>query len=75
MGHVVHLQSREQHVQALRVLDKMPGTWQMVRGPDGPVMLLTEAHYKALVKAGVVPGNDKEVKPRGKKAPAKKAKS
>jgi hypothetical protein len=33
-------------------------------------LLLTDAQYNALVEVGVVSANDKEVKGRGKKAPA-----
>jgi hypothetical protein len=38
-------------------------------------LLLTDKQFNALVEAGVVPANDKEVKARGKKATAKKTKS
>ena len=75
MGHAVHIQSKEQEIQALRVLDKVGGTWQGIGTSSDPVMLLTDAQYNALVEAGVVPANDNEVKGRGKKATAKKAKS
>ena len=75
MGHAVHIHSNEQHIEALRVLDKLPGTWRAIGTSDAPVFLLTDAQYKALVEAGVVPANDKEVKTRGKKATAKKARS
>jgi hypothetical protein len=75
MGRVLRIQSREQYIQALRVLDKLPGTWQGIGPSSAPVLLLTDAHYQALLEAGVVPANDKEVKPRGKKATTKKTKS
>ncbi len=75
MGHVVHIQSNEQYIQALRVLNKVSGTWQAVGTSEYPVLLLTEGQYSALVEAGVVSANDKEVKANGKKAPAKKTKS
>ena len=75
MGHAVHIRSKEQYIRALRVLDKVSGTWQGVGTSADPVLLLTDAQYNALVEAGVVPANDKEVKDRGKKAPAKKTKS
>jgi hypothetical protein len=75
MGHVVHIHSKEQYIAALRVLNKVPGTWQGVGPSSDPVLLLPDAHYNALVEAGVVPANDKEVKARGKKADAKKPKS
>jgi hypothetical protein len=75
MGHAVHIQSREQFVAALRVLDKLPGMWHS-RGPaDTPVLLVLDSHYRALVEAGVVAPNGKKEKPHGKKTPAKKARS
>ena len=75
MGHAVHIREREKQIEALRVLDKVGGTWQGIGTSDDPIYLLTDAQYNALVEAGVVPANDKEVKPRGKKASAKKTKS
>ena len=75
MGHVVHIRSKEQYIQALRVLDKVGGTWHGRGTSDDPIYLLTDAQYNALVEAGVIPANDKEVKGRGKKANAKKTKS
>ena len=75
MGHAVHIRSKEQYMRAADVLDKLGTTWQGVGPSSDPVLLLTEAQFNALVEAGVVPANDKEVKPRGKKATAKKAKS
>ncbi len=75
MGHAVHIHSQEQYIQALRVLDKVGGTWRGIGTSSAPVLLLTEGQYKALLEAGVVPSNDREVKVRGKKAPAKKTKS
>jgi hypothetical protein len=75
MGHVVHIESREQYIRAIEVLDKTAGTWQGIGPSSAPVLLLTEAQYNALVEAGVVSSNGKEVTARGKKAGAKKAKS
>ena len=75
MGHAVRIQSKEQYIRALRVLDKLPGTWQGIGPSSAPVLLLTDLHYNALVEAGVVGANDKEVKRRGKKATAKKTRS
>lgn len=75
MGHAVHIHSREQYIEALRVLNNVEGTWQGIGPSSAPVLLLTDAQYTALLKAGVVSANDKEVKTRGKKAPAKKTKS
>jgi hypothetical protein len=74
MGHIVRIQSREQMIAAIGVLDEMPGMWHGRGTPEAPVLLVTEAHYKALVKAGVVPANGTEGKARGKKATAKKGK-
>lgn len=75
MGHVVPIHSDEQFIQAMRVLDKLGTTWQVVGPAPTPRLLLTETQYNALVEAGVIPANDKEVKGRGKKATAKKTKS
>jgi hypothetical protein len=75
MGHIIRIQSREQYFAALNVLDYLPGTWHS-RGPtESAVLFVTDEHFKALVKAGVVPANGKEGKARGKKATAKKTKS
>ena len=75
MGHVIRIQSLDQYKAALRVLDKLPGMWHS-RGPSASALLLVlDAHYKALVKAGVVSPNGKEGKSRGQKAPVKKGKS
>jgi hypothetical protein len=75
MGHAVHIQSDEQYLAAIGVLNKVGGTWQGIGPASDPVLLLTEAQYTALVEAGVIPANDKEVKSRGKKATAKKSRS
>ena len=75
MGHTVHIQSREQYIAALDVLDNVDGTWRGIGPSSAPVLLLTDKQYKALVAAGVVTPNGKEVKGRGKKATAKKTKS
>ncbi len=75
MGHAIHIHSQEQYIQALRVLNKVAGTWQGIGPSSDPVLLLTDAQYHALVDAGVVPANDTEVKTRAKKANSKKTKS
>jgi len=75
MAHAVSIQSRDQYVEALRVLNTMGGTWRGVGPSSDPVLLLTDTQYNALLEAGVVPSNDKEVKARGKKAIAKRNKS
>jgi hypothetical protein len=74
MGHAVHIHSREQYIQGANVLDKVGGTWQGIGPSSDPVLLLTESQYNALLAAGVISANDKEVQGRGKKA-AKKTKS
>jgi hypothetical protein len=75
MAHAIPIQSREQYLQAMRVLDKVGGTWQGVGPSSAPVLLLTDAQYNALLEAGVVTAHDKEVNTRGKKANAKKTQS
>jgi hypothetical protein len=75
MGHIVNIHSDEQFIQAIRILDKLRTTWQGIGPSSAPRLLLTDAQYNALVEAGVVPANDKEVKARGKKATGKKTKS
>jgi hypothetical protein len=75
MGHTVCIQSDEQFIAALGVLDELPGMWHC-RGPaESPILLLLDSHYDALVKAGVVAPNGKEGKSRGKKTVAKQNKS
>jgi hypothetical protein len=59
MGHAVRIHSREQYIQALRVLDKLPGTWQGVGPASDPVLLVTDVQYNALLEAGVVTSNDR----------------
>ena len=75
MGHAVHIRSREQHLRALRVLDKLKGTWRGIGPACNPILLLTEEQYQAILKAGVVSSNDKKAQIRGKKAIAEKSKS
>ena len=75
MGHALHIQIQEQYIRALGVLNYLEGTWRGIGTSAAPILLLTDAQYNALVEAGVVMSNDKEVKSRGKKATAKKTKS
>jgi len=75
MAHAVHIQSREQYIAAIGVLDRTKGTWQGRGSSSAPVLFVTDEQYNALVEAGVVPANDKEVKARGKKATGKKTES
>jgi hypothetical protein len=75
MGYAVRIQSREQFIHAIGVLDKVEGTWRGIGTSAAPVLLVTDAQYNALLEAGAVRSDGKEVKPRGKKAPPKKAKS
>jgi hypothetical protein len=75
MGHAIRIQTREQYIAALEVLDFMKGTF-VARGPSSaPVLFVTDEQYQALVKAGVISVNGKEGNARGKKAIAKKSKS
>jgi hypothetical protein len=75
MGHIVRIQSDEQYSAAINVLDFVKGTWQGVGPSSAPLLLVTDEQYNALVLAGVVPANGKEITANGKKTPAKKAKS
>lgn len=75
MGHIVRIESREQLAEAIGVLTEVPGTWHARGTPEDRYLLLTDAHYKALVKAGIVARNGKVEKNRGKKTTARKAKS
>jgi hypothetical protein len=77
MGHAVRIRSEEQYIQALRVLDRIPGTWRGVGPSSDPVLLVTETQFNALVEAGVIASNDsndREVKTSGRKGFPKKAK-
>ncbi len=74
MGHAVHIESKEQYVRALRVLNFMRGTWQGVGPSTAPILLVTDEQFEALVEAGVVPNNGKEAAPRGKKTTSRKPK-
>lgn len=75
MGHIVRIKSRKQYIDAIGVLNKLPGTWHGRGTPEAPVLLVLDSHYEALVKAGVVvPENGKEGKVRVKKASPKKSK-
>jgi hypothetical protein len=70
MAHAVKIQSKQQYIRAVRVLDKVGGTWRGVGPSSNPVLLLTDTQYEALREAGVV-GNNREVNIGGKKAPKK----
>jgi hypothetical protein len=75
MGHIVRINGRQQFIEALRVLNKLPGMWHS-RGPvENPILLVMDSHYKALVKAGVISPNGKEGKTRGKKATGQKSRA
>src|SRR5262245_6666336 len=71
MGHAIRIQSREQYIAALRVLDHVEGTWRGMGPSAAPVFLLTDKQYNALVKAGVVTPNGKEGNAGGKKGAKK----
>ena len=75
MGHIIRIESREQYIDAVRVLEKLPGMWHC-RGPSStPTLLVLDSHYAALVQAGVVAPNGKKGKAHGEKTTAKKSKS
>jgi hypothetical protein len=75
MAHAVPIHSHEQFVEAIRVLDQADGTWQGVGSSSARVLLLTDAQCNALVAAGVVSPNDREVKTPGKKKTGNRTKS
>ena len=75
MAHKIHMQSKEQEIAAIRVLNHTKGTWLGIGTSSDPVIVVTDEQFKALVEAGVVSANGEEVKARGKKASAKKVKS
>ncbi len=75
MAHKIHIQNDEQHLAAIRVLDRIKGTWLGIGTSADPVIVVTDEQFEALVKAGVVSANGREVKARGKKATPKKTKS
>ena len=75
MAHKIHIQSREQHMAAVRVLDHTKGTWLGIGPSSAPVIVVTDEQFNALVQAEVVSANGQEVQARGKKATAKKVKS
>ena len=74
MGRIVRINGGEQFINAIGVLNELPGMWHSRGDGETVELLLLDSHYKALVKAGVISPNGKEVKNRGKKA-TKKAKS
>jgi predicted RNase H-like HicB family nuclease len=71
MGHVIRIQNQKQHIAALRVLDELPGTWHSRATADGPVLLVLDSHFEALVRAGVVSTNKKKHEARGNGASRK----
>ncbi len=71
----VRIKSDEHYLSAIRVLNKVGGTFQGVGPWSDPVLLVTDTQYQALVEAGVVCADNKEVKKRGAKRANKKAKS
>ena len=75
MGHIIRIQTEEQYTSALRVLDVVPGTFHASGPSSAPVLVVGDAQYDALVKAGVIAVNGKEGKGRGKKTSVKKARS
>jgi hypothetical protein len=75
MAHIVRIHSDEHFVEAIKVLNKLPGMWHSGGKEEFPVLLVLDSHYNALVKAGVVSPNGTEGKARGKKTFTKKVRS
>ncbi len=75
MAHKIHIQNREQHKAALRVLDHTKGTWLGVGPSSAPVIVVTDEQFNALVEAGVVSAHGEEGRTSGKKATVKKTRS
>ena len=69
----VPIKSREQYIKAIEVLDHVGGTWHGV-GRKEWFLLVTEAQYKALVEAKVIPQDTEKDSKRGKNS-RKNAKS
>ena len=75
MGRIVQIRHKAHFIAVLEVLDELPGMWHARGNPSAPTLLVTDAQFKALVKARVVDTSDSQEKTRGKKAVAKKARS
>lgn len=75
MAHRIRIQSDEQHIAALNVLDFTRGTWLEIGPSSAPEIIVTDDQYDALVKAGVVSENGEKVNAHAKKATRKKNKS
>jgi hypothetical protein len=73
MAHIVRLQSNEQFVKAIKVLNELPGMWHSRGTEEVTELLLLDSHYEALINAGVIPANGKQGESCGKKATAGKA--
>jgi hypothetical protein len=73
----VRMTSRKQYIKAIKVLDRVGGTYQGV-GFEEKYLLVNEAQYKALVEAGVATGKPEsfirgESRPSNDQTEAKKA--
>ncbi len=75
MSHRIHIKSHEQHLAAIRILDRVKGTWIGLGTSADPVIVVNDQQFDAMVEAGVVAPNGKEVKAHGAKAASKKSKS
>jgi hypothetical protein len=75
MEYTIRLQSREQYIAALRILNVVPGIFHASGPSSSPILVLGDTQYQALMNAGVITANGKEERVRGKKTSAKKAKS
>ena len=63
----VEIENPKQLSRALAVLTEVGGTFHGVGGEDKPVLLVTEAQYRALVAAEVVKKDGTKERSRGKK--------
>lgn len=74
MGRAVRIESKEQYIRALHVLDHTKGMWRGVGPSSDPVLLLTDEQFDALVAAGVVASNGKKVEARGQNRTSRRTK-
>lgn len=72
MGHMVQIRDREHFIEALGILNDLPGMWHARGNPSAPTLYLTDVHYRALIKAGVISKNGKGVARNGETSTAKK---
>lgn len=60
MGRILRMKDRQQFIDAIGVLNELPGTWHS-RDDNGTVVLMVlDSHYEALASAGVLQINGKK---------------